>query len=276
MNTQKGVNPNSLTNQLLNPQLKQLQQLQLQQLHIKQNAQSSNLPQTTTSTTQSSTVAQSAVQQQLQQLQAQTKPNQTQNQSHSNSSSSIITSNQNHSANLNNSNSILPLAVASNSASGAAKNPQLSTSDSPQFNINTALTGLTYTSQSLPNSSRTPLMQTNSIVSQPQQPTQSPHLSTNPSPQLSQGILRNGTNASSIANASNLQGIGRNNATAALYAAMRNQSNLSLQDKNQLLSQQHIMKMVQNKVLKYVPLKINININEYKNKFIYSISIKIN
>ncbi|OUM68056.1 hypothetical protein PIROE2DRAFT_4339 [Piromyces sp. E2] len=249
LNTQKNVNPNSLTSQLLNPQLKQLQQLQLQQLHSKQNAQSTSLPQVTTSTTQPNTTPQSTVQQQLQQLQSQTKPSQTQNQSHSNSSSSIITSNQNHSATLNNSNSMLPLTVASNSASGTAKNPQLSTSDSPQFNINTALTGLSYTSQGLPNSSRTPLMQNNSIVPQPQQPTQSPHLSTNPSPQLSQGILRNGANTSTITNASNLQNIGRSNATAALYAAMRNQNNLALQDKNQLLSQSHIMKIVQNKVL---------------------------
>ncbi|ORX56032.1 WD40 repeat-like protein [Piromyces finnis] len=258
INTPKGVNSSSLTNQIMNPQLKQLQQLQLQQLHSKQNAQSSNITQASISTTQPSTT-QSSIQQQLQQLQAQIKSSQTQNQSHSNSSSSILANNQNHTTTLNNSNSILPLTVTSNSTSGAAKNLQLSTSDSPQFNISNALTGLTYTPQSLPNSSRASLIQSNNIA-QSQQPTQSPHLSTNPSPQLSQGILRNGTNTSSLSNASNLQNIGRSSAATAtlnLYAAMRNQSNLSLQDKNQLLSQSHIMKMVQNKVLNQIKQQKN-------------------
>eukprot|EP00833_Pecoramyces_ruminatium_P012858 jgi/Orpsp1_1/1186890/evm.model.d7180000053925.1 len=254
LNSQKGVNSNTLTSQLLNPQLKQLQQLQLQQL---QKSQASTLPQQSQQS-QASQQLQTSAQQSVVQLQQQLQNKQTQGQaqSHSNSSSSILNSNQNHSSTLNNSNSILPLSANANTTSGtaASKNPQISTSSSPQFNINGALTGLinnsAFPSQNLPNTSRTPLMQTGSLV-QTQQPTQSPHLSTNPSPQLAQGILRNSSAAATLTNTNNLQNIGRSNASAALnlYAAMRgNTTNLSLQDKN-LLSQSQLMKMVQNKVL---------------------------
>jgi hypothetical protein len=242
INSQKAVNSNTLTTQLLNPQLKQLQQLQLQQLQKGQ-----------TNTIQTSTLPQQSQQnlavQQLQQLQS--KQAQAQAQSHSNSSSSIINSNQNHSSTLNNSNSALPLSANANTTSGTAttKNPQISTSSSPQFNINGTLTGLinnsTYSTQNLTNTSQTSLMKTGNVV-QPQQPTQSPLLSTNPSPQLAQGILRG-------SNTNNLQNIGRSNASATLNlyaAAIRgNASNLSLQDKNQLLSNSQLMKIVHNKVL---------------------------
>jgi len=255
VNSQKGVNSNSLTSQLLNPQLKQLQQMQLQHL---QKGQSSTLPQQSQNSQQLQASAQQSAVQQLQQ-QLQNKQNQGQTQSHSNSSSSILNSNQNHSSTLNNSNSIIPLSANPNTTSGTvtSKNPQLSTSSSPQFNINGTLTSLmnnsTYSSQNLPNTSRAQLVKAGSIV-QPQQPTQSPHLSTNPSPQLAQGILRNSNiSTASLSNPNNLQNIGGNSASAALnlYTTMKgNSSNISLQDKSQLLSQSQLMKMVQNKVLK--------------------------
>jgi hypothetical protein len=254
VNSQKGVNSNSLTSQLLNPQLKQLQQMQLQHL---QKGQSSTLPQQSQNSQQLQASAQQSAVQQLQQ-QLQNKQNQGQTQSHSNSSSSILNSNQNHSSTLNNSNSIIPLSANPNTTSGTvtSKNPQLSTSSSPQFNINGTLTSLmnnsTYSSQNLPNTSRAQLVKAGSIV-QPQQPTQSPHLSTNPSPQLAQGILRNSNiSTASLSNPNNLQNIGGNSASAALnlYTTMKgNSSNISLQDKSQLLSQSQLMKMVQNKVL---------------------------
>jgi len=232
LNTQKGVNTNSLTSQLLNPQLKQLQLQQLQQKN-QPNSQSQQT-QSSLSSQQPQTTPQLAVQQL--QFKNQAKQTQTQTQSHSNSTSSILNSNQNHSASVNVSNSILPLSSAANAVSGptASKNPQLSTSSSPQFNLNNTLTGLSsYTTQNLPNSTLTPLIQS---IQPSQQPTQSPHLSTNPSPQLSQGILRNGASAATIPNASTLQNIGRSNANSLnLYAeALRNTANLPLQDNNQI------------------------------------------
>jgi len=232
LSTQKGVNTNSLTNQLLNPQLKQLQLQQLQQKN-QPNSQSQQT-QSSLSSQQPQTTPQLAIQQL--QFKNQAKQSQTQAQSHSNSSSSILNSNQNHSASLNASNSVLPLSSTANAVSGPAisKNPQLSTNSSPQFNINNTLTGLSsYTTQNLPNSTITPLIQS---IQPSQQPTQSPHLSANPSPQLSQGILRNGASATTIPNANTLQNIGRSNAnTLNLYAeALRNTTNLPLQDNNQI------------------------------------------
>ncbi|ORX79754.1 WD40 repeat-like protein [Anaeromyces robustus] len=247
LNTQQNTTTSTLTNQLLNPQLSKLQQ----QLQLQQKAQSISISQQNTQSQQSQSSVNSQLQnstQQLQQLQNQAsqlnKQTQNQIQSHSNSNSTILTSNPNQSTTLNANNNILPLSA---SGTSNTKAPQIATS-SPQFNLNSALTGLinnTTYAPNLPNTSRTPLIQTGTLVQQPQQPTQSPHLSTNPSPQLTQGILRNATDASALL--SNTAGItGSNaNATLSLYAeAVRNSTNgLSIQDKTQL------MKMVQNKVI---------------------------